>query len=157
MNRLFEDQVSTSSLDIFSSSQGKNIANKVIKFANFFISLILLFTIIFLLYFLGNKALGILRFSLENNLISVVHDITYIIVLIKAYRILLFYFRTLHVSLKYIVEICIIAPALEVIFAINAMDITTAIFLGGFSIVNLFMYLFFYEKLKDMDSQFHQH
>jgi len=83
--------------------------------------------------------------------VSTVHDIALVIVLVKAYRVLLFYLEEHHISIKYIVGISIIAPAIEIIFATQNQTLPINILFGIFSVVNLVIYLQYYEKLSCID------
>ncbi len=77
------------------------------------------------------------------------------VILIKAYRILISYLRQHHISVEYIVEISIIAPAIELLFASHSYDLYTKIILGVFGLVNLFLYLHFFGP--EHDEELHQH
>jgi uncharacterized membrane protein (DUF373 family) len=72
------------------------------------------------------------------------HSIAEMIILIKAYRILVSYVKTHHVSVEYIVEISIIAPAIELLFAAEYYDTPSKIILAVFGLANLFLYLHFF-------------
>ena len=72
------------------------------------------------------------------------HAIAEVIVLIKAYRILISYVHTHHVSVEYIVEISIIASAVELLFAMDTHSVSTSIVLGVFGLANLFFYLHYF-------------
>lgn len=76
------------------------------------------------------------------------HTIAYAIILIKAYRILVSYVETHHLNIKFLVEISIIAAALEIIFNTSAhSDFVLGVF-AIFGVANLLMYLFFYDRLR---------
>lgn len=86
-----------------------------------------------------------------NSVHDIAHDIAYIIVLIKAYRIVLFYLQTEHVSIKYIVEISIIAPAIELIFASQVHSWWLNVLFAVFGVANLIIYLQFQKSLSHID------
>lgn len=123
------------------------IQEKLLQLFSHFFSFLILLTIVVLTLFSGYKVydlfLSLFTFQFEH----IVHDIAYIIVLIKAYRVLLHYFQKHHISIKYILEISIIAPAIEIIFASNNHELGLTIFLGIYSIANLIIYFVFYNKL----------
>ena len=83
------------------------------------------------------------------------HAIAEVLILIKAYRILVSYLKTHHISVEYIVEISIIAPAIELLFATAMYDTSTKIILGVFGVTNLFLYLYFFGAKHDME--LHEH
>lgn len=72
------------------------------------------------------------------------HAIAEILILIKAYRILVSYLRTHHISVEYIVEISIIASAIELLFASEMHSVYTQIIFAGFGLSNLVIYLYFF-------------
>lgn len=72
------------------------------------------------------------------------HAIAEVLILIKAYRILRSYLLTHHVSVEYIVEISIIASAIEFVFAFDAHTMATNAILALFGIANLVIYLHYF-------------
>ncbi|MBI2410792.1 MAG: hypothetical protein HYV32_02795 [Candidatus Kerfeldbacteria bacterium] len=126
---------------------------RVIQATDIIISFSIFFTILALIILIVSVLFKIVRELPHADTITVMHDVALIIVLVKAYRVLLFYFEKHHISIKYIIEISIIAPAIELIFAMNTHTITYTIVLGLFSLGNLILYLFFYEKLSSMDTK----
>lgn len=72
------------------------------------------------------------------------HSIAEVIILIKAYRILVSYLKTHHVSIEYIVEISIVASAIELVFATDLHSLGTNVVIAIFGVVNLIVYLFFF-------------
>lgn len=66
------------------------------------------------------------------------------LILIKAYRILRSYLVSHHISVEYIVEISIIASAIEFVFAFDAHSSVNNIALAVFGIANLFIYLHYF-------------
>lgn len=120
---------------------------------NYSFSLFILIAIVVLVAFTGVKVYEIIRDFFNVSAIDIVHNTALLIVLVKAYRVLLFYFRKHHISIKYIVEISIIAPTIEIIFAYQNQPLPINILFGVFSLVNLTLYLLFYEKLTKIDEQ----
>lgn len=91
------------------------------------------------------------RGMLESELL---HTIAFTIVLVKAYKILIAYAETRHINLKFLVEIAIIAPTIELIF--NAKNYSTQqdLLFAGFAFMNLIVYLYFYSTLKMVNSDY---
>ena len=80
-----------------------------------------------------------------------IHNVVYIIVLLKAYKILTFYLESHNLSLQYLVQISIIAPAIEVIFASESQSIWTNILFVAYSFVNLYIYIHFRKELSEFN------
>lgn len=87
------------------------------------------------------------RSSLELELL---HTIAFTIVLVKAYKILIAYAETRHINLKFLVEIAIIAPTIELLFNPKHYEFspTVMILMAVFAFANLIAYLHFYHTLK---------
>jgi len=66
------------------------------------------------------------------------------LILIKAYRILVSYLKTHHISVEYIVEISIIASAIELLFAADTHNVYTQAIFAVFGLSNLIIYLYFF-------------
>ncbi len=129
----------------------------VFSVLDWIVSFFVFVVILFLIYHMGTK-LGIMvqKIWVKETLIAgadaqVLHGIAHAIVLVKAYKILVSYLKTHHLSIKYLVEISIIAGAIEVIFNATSHDIMLNIIFGIFAILNLILYLIFYEKLAQME------
>lgn len=86
------------------------------------------------------------------------HTIAVLLILMKAYRILVEYMRYHHIDIKYMVEIGIIACILELLF--NSKDYTEhmQVVLAGMAVTFLAIYAFRYEALskatKDAQKEF---
>lgn len=80
----------------------------------------------------------------------ILHFVAYTIVLIKAYTILMSYARKHHINIKYLVEIAIIAPAVEILFNSSAYSIEVLYLLGAFGISNLLIYAIWYRNFKEI-------
>ncbi|PID86250.1 hypothetical protein CSB08_01415 [Candidatus Gracilibacteria bacterium] len=89
--------------------------------------------------------------TLQHELL---HNIAFTIVLVKAYNILMEYAKHKHVNIKYIIEISIIAPVVEVVFNYGSYDFNMLVFLGILSICMSILYLFFYDKLKIIENDY---
>lgn len=75
------------------------------------------------------------------------HQIALVIVFVKAYRILVAYALHHHVDVRFIVEISIIAPAVEVIFNSRLHQHPWIMaMLGSYGLANLLLYLLFYQR-----------
>lgn len=82
---------------------------------------------------------------------SVLHFIAFTIVLVKAYNILIEYAKHQHISIKYIVEIAIIASVVEIFFNSYALDFKTMALFAAFGLGNLFFYLMYYPIVEKLD------
>jgi len=88
---------------------------------------------------------------LESELL---HTIAFTIVLVKAYKILAAFAETQHINIKFLVEIAIIAPTIELIFNNSAYKLEVNILFAAFAFANLLAYLFFYKTLKTVNSDY---
>ncbi len=91
------------------------------------------------------------RSTLELELL---HTIAFTIVLVKAYKILIAYAETRHINLKFLVEIAIIAPTIELIFNPKSYQFEAMMLMAGFAFANLIAYLFFYTTLKTVSNDY---
>lgn len=82
---------------------------------------------------------------------GVIHAVPITIILVKAYKLLLEYAKTQHVNIKYILEIAITAPVVEIIFNFTGYDHIQLIFMGGFTVIMSLIYLYFYETIKKVE------
>ncbi len=118
---------------------------------DFIFSAIILVSILALVVYSARTSWELVLESFHPNFNHIIHKITYIIVLLKAYRILIFYLKYHNLSIKYLVQIAIIAPAVEVIFAINDQAMWVNLLYAGFSLANLVIYLGFYDRFNQLD------
>ena len=79
--------------------------------------------------------------------------IAFTIVMIKAYRILISYAKTQHVNIKYLTEIAIIAPAIEILFNSRGYQLPILILLACFGTANLIIYVWKYEEFKNIGQE----
>lgn len=91
------------------------------------------------------------RSTLELELL---HTIAFTIVLVKAYKILISYADTRHINIKFLVEIAIIAPTIELIFNARGYSFEVNILFAAFAFCNLVAYLFFYHTLKSVSCDY---
>ena len=73
------------------------------------------------------------------------HNVAVLIILMKAYRILVEYMRHHHIDIKYMVEIGIIACILELLFNFNYYSEDMRMILAGTAVAFLAVYAFRYE------------
>lgn len=85
------------------------------------------------------------RSTLEHELL---HTIAFTIVLVKAYKILIAYAETRHINIKFLVEISIIAPTIELIFNASSYPLAVNAMFGTYAFLNLVAYLHFYGTLR---------
>lgn len=113
------------------------------------VNILIAFTIVVLILFVGQKIYTLFFFPTQQHFI---HDLVFLLVLVKIFRLLLSYFKHHRISIQYVVEISIIAPAIELVFA---SDLHSPFVLGIFlvySLANLIIYIFFFDKLKHASS-----
>lgn len=91
------------------------------------------------------------RVFLEKDLL---HTIAFTIVLVKAYKILIAFAETRHINLKFLVEISIIAPTIELIFNTSSYAFEVQALFATFAVINLTVYLFFYKTLKKVSDDY---
>ena len=86
----------------------------------------------------------------EESSRRMLQSIAETIILVKAYRILVSYLRTHHISIRFITEIAIIASTIELVFAYDILSIETTIIFGVFAIANLLIYAVYFRTTDDM-------
>lgn len=96
-------------------------------------------------------ASSVSRTTLELGLL---HTIAFTIVLVKAYKILISYAETQHINLKFLVEIAIIAPTIELLFNSQSYALSVNIVFAAFALCNLMLYLYFYKLLKKVSDDY---
>lgn len=99
-------------------------------------------------YIIGSQ--GTEKQNLEIELLAF---IAFTIVLIKAYRILISYAKTQHVNIKYLTEISIIAPAIEIVFNSHHYRLEILILLACFGLANLIIYVWKYEQFQKIGDE----
>jgi hypothetical protein len=124
-------------MNIFSQKNIKDIT----KYTDIVFSGIILVSILALTVFSFRMVGELTIQSIMPGVENIIHNIAYIVVLLKAYKIMVFYFRYQNLSIKYLVQIAIIAPAIEVIFAINEQTLWINILYAAFSLANLLIYI----------------
>jgi len=91
------------------------------------------------------------RSALELQLL---HTIAFTIVLVKAYKILISYAQTRHINIKFLIEISIIAPTIEIIFNSRNYALEVNALFALFAFLNLVAYLFFYKTIKTVSTDY---
>lgn len=95
--------------------------------------------------------------SLTEQLASQVetlHGLALAFVFYKAFRVMLAYAESGHLSLKYTLEIAIIAPIVEIVFNWQRLPIELAAIFALFAILTSTVYLFFYPVLRQVDKDY---
>jgi uncharacterized membrane protein (DUF373 family) len=128
-----------------------HLTKHAIAIAKATVSVLILCTIAALIIFMAREVYDLFHAFPVAKDRKILHDIAFLIVIVKAFKVLLSYLQNAHISIKYIVEISIIAPSIEIVFAADKwplwLNIVFAVF-GGF---NLVVYLLFYEKIARME------
>lgn len=107
------------------------------------------------LFDLASSTQGILTSPERTTLqLSLLHTIAFTIVLVKAYKILIAYAETRHINLKFLVEISIIGPTIELIFNSRSYPLEINILFASFAFLNLVAYLYFYKTLKTVSGDY---
>ncbi len=91
------------------------------------------------------------RTALEQSLL---HTIAFTIVLVKAYKILIAYAESRHINVKYLMEIAIVAPTIELIFNSRNYSLEINGLFAIFAFANLLAYLFFYKTVKSVSADY---
>ncbi len=113
-----------------------------------FIVILLLASYTALVLWIGSQEIFIHLFSgigEEERQLRILHAVARTILVLKAYRILVSYLRSHHVTVKYILEIAIIASVVELFFAYDLHDYQTKVIFAAFGLIGLALYLYFYE------------
>lgn len=104
---------------------------------------------------ISSTARGILASPERTELeLQLLHTITFTFVLVKAYKILISFAQTRHINIKFLIEIAIIAPTIEIIFNLNQHTLETNILLGVFALSNLIIYVIFYKTIKTVSRDY---
>lgn len=76
------------------------------------------------------------------------HNVAVLLILMKAYRILVEYMRYHHIDIKFMIEIAIIACVLELLFNFASYSIEMRYILAGLAVAFAGFYVFGYKSLK---------
>ncbi len=135
-------------------SKEEKLREAVITWLDRFFSLVVFIVILLLaaytgiVLWMGSQEMFVLLFSGidgEERQLRMMHAVARTILVLKAYRILVSYLRTHHVTIRYMLEIAIIASVVELFFAYDLHDFETKIIFAVFGLVGLALYLYFYE------------
>ncbi len=135
-------------------SREESLREAAITWLNRFFSLVVFIVILLLasytaiVLWMGSQEIFIQLFTgigAEERQFRILHAVARTIVVLKAYRILVAYLRSHHITVKYILEIAIIASVVELIFAYDLHTFETKIIFAVFGLVGLALYLYFYE------------
>lgn len=124
----------------------------IVRLIDYIVSLFMLLSIVAVVIFVGFEVFSLFQDSLTADPKRVLKSVALIVILVKAYRLLLYYMQSHHVSIRYIIEISIIAPSVELIFAPEGRSLELNILYAVFALVNLIVYLLYGKKIDAMDS-----
>ena len=113
-----------------------------------FIVILLLAAYTGIVLWIGSQEIFIHLFSgigEEERQLRILHAVARTILVLKAYRILVSYLRTHHVTVKYMLEIAFVACVVELFLASDLHDFETKIVFAVFGLVGVALYLYFYE------------
>jgi uncharacterized membrane protein (DUF373 family) len=134
------------------------LENSIIKKLDRIVSAFILAVIVMLIVFMaGGFVKGFINLAQlfiehrEAPTEQMLHGIAVTLIFVKAYKILIFYYLDQHISIKFLVEIAIIACTVEVLFNAKNMELPLLIVLALFGMGNLLIYLLFAEKLERLD------
>lgn len=85
---------------------------------------------------------------------ELLHTIAFTIVLVKAYKILVAFAEVRYFNLKFLIEIAIIAPIIELLFNSKQYPIEMNILLAAFALLSLTAYLLFYKTIRMMNADY---
>lgn len=125
--------------------------NKIVRGIDHFVSLLILLVMIGVVTFAAYESVNLFQSIRGLDPKEVLRTVALIIILVKAYRVLVFYMRSHHVSVRYVVAISIIAPSVEIIFTPENRSIEMNVLYAAFAIANLIVYLKYYKQLDLID------
>lgn len=104
---------------------------------------------------IATSARDIISSPIRANLeLQLLHTMAFTIVLVKAYKILISYAETRHINIKFLVEISIIGPTIELIFNSKNYPLEVNMLFATFAFLNLVAYLFFYKTLQKVHEDY---
>jgi uncharacterized membrane protein (DUF373 family) len=131
----------------------KRIVAQSMVYIDKMVSLIIFLTIFVLVFFALLEFYKLYAHFADLTAEKVLYTIALTVVFVKAYRMLRYYMRCHHISVKYIVEISIIAPAVELIFVPENRAFEINVLFAIFSVSMLVVYLLFYTTLTSVDEK----
>jgi uncharacterized membrane protein (DUF373 family) len=126
------------------------VAKKCLHLLQWSIWLLTFTVLLMLLMYSGIFVFELSLKVLDHSVIAILHDIAFFVVLLKAYKVLYSYLEHGSVAIKYIVEISIVAPLIEVIFAFDKHPFFISIFLGIFGLAALIIYSLLFDRISRM-------
>lgn len=132
----------------------------VIKKLDQTVSALILLSIVLLLLFMSAVLIkGVINIAhlffedREPPIERILHGIAITLIFVKAYKILVSYYLEHHISIKFMVEIAIIATTVEILFNAKSFELPMLIVITVFGIANLIIYLLFGHKFNTVDHQ----
>jgi uncharacterized membrane protein (DUF373 family) len=125
-----------------------NILDKIVSFVITLVAIRLVLYIVtsfgYTIYMICTSGLWI-----ANREEDILHQIVFMIILVKAYKILIYYAKFHHVNIRYIAELVIISTFIEFIFNLKTFNTEHLWIIGIVGISTLFLYLKYNDKFKD--------
>lgn len=129
--------------------------DKIVSYA------VLIPTVVLILFMFSHSIVGILNFS--RDILGMLYSggnvnfhsqatiwleiVATIVILVKAYKVLMAYFKNHHLSVKYLMEITFTASFLELLFNSASYDLEIQIIFLILGLSTLLLYLVFYQKI----------
>ena len=130
-------------LDFFQTKTYRTLLSVLDKVVSLFVFIVILVLLIFTAKQIWELVVGFTHVSTEE----ILYSITFVVIFVKSYRMLLMYMLRHHIPVQYIVEIAIIAPVIEIIFAPDNRPFSINILFAVLSIIMLLIYLIFSDRL----------
>lgn len=133
-----------------------SIIEKITHWMDKLVSLVILLVMLRLVFYMLTNILVVAEEIFAGELWLSGHDAeildwaVFFIILVKAYKVLVSYTKHQHISIRYVTELVIITCFLEFIFEMDHNEQIRIIF-GAVGIATLFLYLYFYQTIKNMD------
>lgn len=116
-------------------------------------SVLMFMSMVAVIFFLAVQIYELFLNLMQFQASEVLKNVALIVILVKAYTLLLYYMKHHHVSIKYIVEISIIAPSVELIFYPQGRDLWLNIIYAVFAFANLVIYVKYAKNLDKADRE----
>lgn len=134
----------------------ENLFDKITCVIDKLVSIIILLVTLRLVMYMLTNLLVVLQNMMHGDVWLYGHDgemldwIVFYIVMVKAYKVLLSYTKHQHVSIRYVTELVIITCFVEFIFE-QELSETIRMILGAVGFGCLFLYLYFYQTIRNLD------
>ncbi len=133
----------------------EELLDKVVSYA------VLIPTVVLILFMFLHSTIGVVIFSREilrmfysgeiinfhSQAIMWLEVVATIVILVKAYKVLMAYFKNHHLSVKYLMEITFTASLLELLFNSASYELEMQIIFLILGLSTLLLYLVFYQKV----------